>query len=574
MNRWMFSVLLVIMIADFGQAEEIERDQAKSQEQTRQATANAAVIRTAAGMQAIPSEVDPKDKTERLLLMIPGGLLIIDVDITIDGLPFRTYREAAVTRVVERADKDNDGKLTFDELFEYPTFSTGRFAAVANNKQYRERLVLQYDADKDGIANKQEVRTLLALALGAPTFSLSNYASVYGSGSPIVKLLDSNDDNTLSADELASAETQLKSRDADDDDILSLAELTGTLGGAYQRVVNRGIQSSTIVFHLHDKTNWTTVYRAMVQKYGSDGKLTGKEFPLTPDLFKSFDTDGNRVVQNREFARFLKMPPHVHLEANFGKKTDLPRGVSIKSISEELKAQEQVASRDGNEINIKFPECDLTILAGGSQAQIVDYAAYAKAIVDRYDTNKNGYLEKEEVESVSGFARQFDLLDANKDAKVYADELEATYARSQGYNTNRITVGAVDRGGWLVSKVDLNKDGKLGLREMRLASAHLKSADTNGDGEITEDEIPRSVKFAVALGANVNQLLAETQTTASRSGYSASSQREWFVHMDRNRDGDISRREFLGDESQFKKLDENDDGLIDSKEAASVQTTD
>jgi hypothetical protein len=37
--------------------------------------------------------------------------------------------------------------------------------------------------------------------------------------------------------------------------------------------------------------------------------------------------------------------------------------------------------------------------------------------------------------------------------------------------------------------------------------------------------------------------------------------------MDRNRDGDVSRREFLGPRDQFDRLDRDNDGLIDPDEA-------
>jgi hypothetical protein len=41
----------------------------------------------------------------------------------------------------------------------------------------------------------------------------------------------------------------------------------------------------------------------------------------------------------------------------------------------------------------------------------------------------------------------------------------------------------------------------------------------------------------------------------------------WFQKMDRNHDGDVSPREFLGPFEQFKKIDADGDGLIDAKEA-------
>jgi hypothetical protein len=41
----------------------------------------------------------------------------------------------------------------------------------------------------------------------------------------------------------------------------------------------------------------------------------------------------------------------------------------------------------------------------------------------------------------------------------------------------------------------------------------------------------------------------------------------WFKKMDRNRDGDVSRREFLGTDEQFRQLDTDGDGLVSVEEA-------
>jgi hypothetical protein len=43
--------------------------------------------------------------------------------------------------------------------------------------------------------------------------------------------------------------------------------------------------------------------------------------------------------------------------------------------------------------------------------------------------------------------------------------------------------------------------------------------------------------------------------------------------MDRNRDGDVSSREFRGPKAQFERLDRDKDGLIDAAEAAASTAT-
>ena len=43
---------------------------------------------------------------------------------------------------------------------------------------------------------------------------------------------------------------------------------------------------------------------------------------------------------------------------------------------------------------------------------------------------------------------------------------------------------------------------------------------------------------------------------------------DWFQKMDRNHDGEVSFREFLGPLEVFRKLDGNHDGHLDAAEAA------
>ena len=59
---------------------------------------------------------------------------------------------------------------------------------------------------------------------------------------------------------------------------------------------------------------------------------------------------------------------------------------------------------------------------------------------------------------------------------------------------------------------------------------------------------------------------ARSMTASREAGQSVGP--VWFQKMDRNHDGDVSRREFLGPRDVFDRLDRDTDGLIDADEAA------
>lgn len=69
----------------------------------------------------------------------------------------------------------------------------------------------------------------------------------------------------------------------------------------------------------------------------------------------------------------------------------------------------------------------LALAAGAAQAQMPAPAD----IVARWDTNKDGSVSKEEWVAAGRPAERFDLVDADKDGKVTAAELEAAFKAMQ-----------------------------------------------------------------------------------------------------------------------------------------------
>src|SRR5262249_38667326 len=88
-----------------------------------------------------------------------------------------------------------------------------------------------------------------------------------------------------------------------------------------------------------------------------------------------------------------------------------------------------------------------------------------------------------------------------------------------------------------------------------------------------KDEIPHSYLATFVPGPvnvpNVPPGVVVASTVARPPGSGTAPVRGplWFRKMDRNQDGDVSRREFVGTDEQFAQLDTDGDGLISVEEA-------
>ena len=144
-------------------------------------------------------------------------------------------------------------------------------------------------------------------------------------------------------------------------------------------------------------------------------------------------------------------------------------------------------------------------------------------------------------------------------------------AAGQSLDRSQIRVMAHDQYDALFGELDANADGRLGEREIDSCSERLMAKDANSDGQLGTDEVSYSMIVAFLRGERANEQSFYIPGTVA-TPLTDKPASTWFVRADFNRDGDISRREFLGSLDQFSQLDTNSDGYIGPDEAAAFKT--
>ncbi len=110
-------------------------------------------------------------------------------------------------------------------------------------------------------------------------------------------------------------------------------------------------------------------------------------------------------------------------------------------------------------------------------------------------------------------------------------------------------------GGGLFEVLDADHNAGLSPRELRAAWQTLESASCTEQGAIILERVPTGLLLVVSQG--YPERLARTPAPSP----------EWFRQMDRNSDGDVSRREFTGSPARFQRFDADGDGLLSRDEA-------
>jgi Ca2+-binding EF-hand superfamily protein len=521
-------------------------------------------------------------EVQNVLFLGPTAPLLLRLHIDIDGKPFRARHRAAwdsYDRALFRhLDRDRDGRLTEAEARRMPPPPRfGHFPGLTSavSVAFNFRVV---DADGDGKVSPGELAAFHREYGGAAfqsEFRPGNPVQSGVTGQAISGLLDTDKDGELSAAELKKAEAVLFRRDADGDGILTAAELTDRPTPTTFAPPTSGADDP---FLFLTPETVDDLPRRLLARYGaptSSAALTRKALGLSAAAFARLDRDHDGKLDGGELRSFPDKRADLELRLHLGSRKPGQPTVEIlhspdgkgPGIPRVWKSgpDSVVLAADGARIEWRIrPEAPAPNPVARRQ-RLDEFRAAAR---------KHGFLTSRDARRADFFPNLFDLLDADGDDKLTAREFTRFLDRVQEAQGQAVAAAvAVEvsaEGAGLFDLLDRNRDGRLGLREVRGITRLLKEQPPGGKKVLPLSGLPHSYQLSVGLGRG-NLSGKERLDLAgmplldlrwSRPGL------VWFDKMDRNRDGDVSPSEFLGTAEHFRKLDADGDGLIDRAEAA------
>jgi Ca2+-binding EF-hand superfamily protein len=565
-----------------------------------------------------PAAATPAGTVQDVIFFTADGPVRVRLTLTRNGRPFEAGWDRAVDGLFAYLDRDGNGTL---EAGERTIFNRTRGLNLSGD------LVV---IDGTGYVVPRDMSVTFAVTdgkVGRPAFRDGFRASRFGPvtvepvqprgdsaalSAALFKHLDTDGDGKLSAAELKAARARLAPLDVNEDELITPDELL-------RRVWNSDSVYASVVFSADGRfvaltpppladvlvapTGRTATARDVLaaRDKDKDGTLTAAELGCPPAALAGLDADGDGRLDADELAAWLRRPPDLDLSADLSEYALAVWGlVSAGRVRDTapvlLRPGSRMAGRvtadaDGS-VRLATPAVRLRVAADPGAANNAKLqwrqAQDSLRAGFRLLGGRKGEVERRQLTGVGdlgGAVPLFDLADRDRDGTVTRAELDALVAAYDPLVACRAEVTIADRGRGLFELLDRDGDGRLSPRELNAAEGLLAALDRDGDGKLSRDELPhryeivvRPAGISVLPNADVTffELVSDDLTlypAAVRSAAGRAAVPDWFRKMDRNGDGDVSAREFVGPPALFRKIDADGDGLISPAEARAYEKT-
>jgi Ca2+-binding EF-hand superfamily protein len=402
----------------------------------------------------------------------------------------------------------------------------------------------------------------------------------------LFKLFDVNGDGKLTKEELKRAEKFIATHDSDEDECLSMQEL---VPGMYDPRLGRPrttfvpqsgqpvpVSMPVAVYEANRIPG--TVTQQIIQKYDKNGdfELTKEEIGFDDATFKALDKDGNGRLDGEELDVWRTGAPDLELLLSLAQKPS----DCVAKITDAQSAEARgfkIKQLEGGRLvlHVGRQPIDLSAFASGAQYGQQNLKQQYSYLFQQAAAGKDHILEKD----LNGpnavqfqFVRViFEGADRDGDGKLTKAEFDAYFDLQEGFRNLGIGLIPSIQTPSLFQLLDENRDGRLGVRELRTAWNRLIVLEEPGAEVITKNIIQPAVNIRLSRAMDryyVNQPVIQLGLNGNPNQVIVPSKGPlWFRKMDRNADGDVSRSEYIGTKAEFDAIDADGDGLISLEEA-------
>ncbi len=495
----------------------------------------------------------------RVVLLAPSGPVLLDVRLETGAQSIGQVRAEFCDSLFKRLDADQSGLLEPVEQALVPAF---RRAGGGSGQPVQSFLT-------DGNLTSAGLRRYIDDQLG-PEFAVEIKPPRLDQSVRLLDVLDVNGDGVLSVEEVVQSSRLLSRYDLDDDESLSVGELQPFPQSVRQAMRAEAEQSGrgVRIFLADSDAAIASAVEEIRKGSGDEDGVELQHCGLSRAEAVRFDQDGDGRLSAPELAAWIGgARADLQIRAQW-RSGGLPPAVMVETQRTPRVKIQKTASRSRWSAGID--DVPLEVSVADNRNSAIDAARFMVIEARRRDTAQKGYLTEEEFAGISA-GTPFAAVDLNQDGMLYPDEIRAYFAEMSRLSQTRVVMTFSDDVTSLFQLMDADRSNRLTIREMATLEERLAPLDRNRNGVFDPGDFVSEFRLSLAFSAP--QGLDEGRPALSMSGTTAGVRGTartgplWFQRMDRNRDHDISWREFLGPRTKFDAIDTNGDGLISREEA-------
>jgi Ca2+-binding EF-hand superfamily protein len=580
---------------------------------TRFAAPALVAVLAAAGSAVDPAR-PPAPTVQDVVFFSPDGPVRVRLTLTRHGRPLEDGWTRALDGLFAFADKNGDGTLDATEraAVQQSGRGLGEGYLLLGNGVFRSNRATGFAfPETNGKVGREEFRSgFRSAGYGPVAFTpVPPRADSKALTDALFKHLDANGDGTLSATELRAARTRLAHLDVNEDELLTPDELLKRTRGEYltgEVVILSGSSYATVPqpprlaeVVMPGGRTVTAEELLAARDTDKDGVLTAAELGCPPAAFARLDANGDGKLDADELASWLRSPADLEATVDltepaptfWGFSPDRARGSPPVAIGGTGRMTDRAKAEGDGAVRLSTPAARIRITADPRAASGGDQWRHSvNSLRLAFDelAGEAGVLEKKRLAERKEFRHVvplFELADRDGDGKMSRAELDALHTAYDPLSACRAEVVVADRGRGLFELLDRDGDGVLTPRELNAAADLLAALDRNGDGKLSRDELPCGYEVtvrpaAISVFPQSVWTVDDLDLVDFTFFYDApvrpavvlpADVPEWFRAMDRNGDGDVSAREFVGPPALFKRIDTDGDGLISPAEARAYE---